>query len=321
MKVIFAGTSEFAVPSLEHLISYSDEVVAVITQPDRPRGRGREIHSSPVKTIAESHGIPIYQPENIKSPESIERVKSFGKVGALVVAAYGQIIPGELLRWQSYCAVNLHASLLPKYRGAAPIQHAIIAGEQQTGVTTMCMDEGLDTGDILLQETVDIFPDETAEELTQRLALIGAKLLLSTLEKLEEGTISPISQNENLATYAKSLSSDAGDIDWSHSARDIHNLIRGVTPKPGANTSFRGSKIKIWRSGIAELSGRFANPGVILAVNNDSIIVATGEGAVKIIELQPESRKRMSASSFAKGANIHPNDNFEVKFVSKSCKA
>jgi methionyl-tRNA formyltransferase len=314
LNVIFAGTSEFAVPTLEALIASPYEVVAVITQPDKPKGRGREVRMPPVKVVALAHSIPVLQPEKIRDPASIAEIEAFGPVGAMVVAAYGQIVPPDLLSWPGRGCVNVHGSILPKYRGAAPIQHAIIAGETQTGVTTMLMDEGLDTGDILLQEAVEIYPNENAGELTQRLALLGARLLIRTLDGLEDGTIAPIPQDNDLATIARSLKRDAGAVDWSRAADDIVNLIRGCTPRPGAFTKLGGTQVKVWNATVAERDGQVGEPGEILGVDKDGIVVVAGSGSVRLTEVQPESRKKMSAADFARG-RVKPGQRFDVRFV------
>lgn len=312
MKVIFAGTSEFAVPSLEALIASAHEVVAVVSQPDKPKGRGREMQMPPVKQIALAHSIPVLQPEKLRDPASIAEIKEFGPIGSMVVAAYGQIVPSELLSWPAHGCVNVHGSILPKYRGAAPIQHAIIAGETQTGVTTMLMDEGLDTGDILLQEAIDIGPSETAGELTPRLAWLGAGLLIRTLDGLEDGTIAAIPQDDDLKSIARSLKRDAGAMDWSRSADEIVSLIRGCTPKPGAFTKLGETQIKIW-SAVAEPDGVSGEVGEILVVDKDGILVASGSGSLRLLEVQPESRKRMSAADFARGG-VKVGQRFEVRF-------
>ena len=306
-------------PSLEALIASPYEVVAVVTQPDKPRGRGRELQMPPVKVIAQAHSIPVLQPEKMRDPASIAEIKAYGPVGAMVVAAYGQIVPPDLLDWPAHGCVNVHGSILPKYRGAAPIQHALIAGEKQTGVTTMLMDVGLDTGDILLQESVDIGPDETAGDLTPRLALLGAKLLIRTLNDMEGGTIAPIPQDNDLASIARSLKRDAGVIDWSRSADEIVNLIRGCTPKPGAFTKLGAAQVKVWHATLLgrDLKSRPSTesgaPGQITSVGKDGIEVAAGSGSVCLIEVQPESRKRMSAADFARGG-VKLGDRFDVRF-------
>lgn len=314
MKVIFAGTSPFAVPSLEALIASAHEVLAVITQPDKPRGRGREMQITPVKGIALAHGIPIMQPEKISSPESMDEIKAYGSIGSFVVVAYGQKIPKVLLEWPKYGVVNVHGSILPKYRGAAPIQYAVIQGEQQTGVTTMLMDEGWDTGDMLLQEALDIGPDENAGELSERLAILGAKLLVRTLNGLEMGSINPIPQDNELASMARSITRDGGIIDWIQAAFDIVNRIRGCSPRPGAFTKYNGILVKVGRARVDQLEGHLGEPGEILKIDQTGVVIAAGEGSVTLLEVQPESRKMMNAADFARGSKLTVGSRFEVRF-------
>ena len=314
MKLIFVGTSPFAVPSLEAVIASPHEILAVYTQPDRPSGRGKHLRPSPVKEVALAHSIPLCQPERIGDPDAVAQIKGLGPIGGMVVVAYGQKITPDLLNWPHYGVVNVHGSILPKYRGAAPIQHAIISGEEQTGVTTMLMDEGWDTGDMLLQEAVDIYPDENADQLSERLALLGARLLVRTLQGLEDGTIAPIPQDDELATLAPSLRRDAGAIDWSRTSTDIANLIRGCTPRPGAFTRIGGLQIKIWRAVVQDVRQTLDEPGHIVDLANDGITVAARHGAVKIAEVQPESRRRMTAADFARGSKLSTGDRFDLRF-------
>ena len=313
MKLIFVGTSPFAVPSLEAVIASPHEILAVYTQPDRPGGRGKQLRASPVKEIALAHSIPLCQPDRIGGPDAVAQIKGLGPIGAMVVVAYGQKITCDLLCWPHHGVVNVHGSILPKYRGAAPIQHAIIAGEKQTGVTTMLMDEGWDTGDILLQEAVDIYPNENADELSERLALLGARLLVRTLEGLETRTIAPIPQDNELATLAPSLRRDAGSIDWSHTATDIVNLIRGCTPRPGAFTRISGLQIKIWTAIVQDSGTNLGEPGQVIDVADDGITVAARAGAVRVLEVQPESRRRMPAADFARGSKVSTGDRFDLR--------
>jgi methionyl-tRNA formyltransferase len=313
MKVVFAGTSEFAVPSLEALIASAHEALAVVTQTDKPKGRGGQVQMPPVKEIALAHSIPVLQPDNMADPGSIAEIKRFGPIGAMAVVAYGQKIPAEILEWPRHGCVNVHGSILPKYRGAAPIQHAIIAGEKTTGVTTMLMDEGWDTGDILLQEPVDILPDENAGSLSRRLSFAGARLLTKTLDGLEQGKISPIPQDEGLATLAHSLKRDAGAIDWSAPADVIANLVRGCTPKPGAFTRRDGVMVKVWRAAIDRPEGCQGEPGEVIRVDHEGLVIAAGAGSVRLVDVQPESRKRVPAAEFARGAHLKPGDRFEVR--------
>ncbi len=320
MKVIFTGTSDFAVPSLEALIaSPQHDLLAVITQPDKPRGRGRGMRYSPVKEIALAHGYPILQPEKLRARESVEEIKSYGPIGAMVVVAYGQKIPPELLTWPKYGVVNVHGSILPKYRGAAPIQHAIIAGETRTGVTTMLMDEGWDTGDILLQESLDILPDENSGELSKRLAILGSRLLIRTLNDLRDGTVAPQPQDDDMATMARALPSDAGYIDWSRPADVVVNLIRGCTPKPGAFTGHNGTLVKVWAASVRKPDGKAGEPGEVVAIHDGRVEVAAGEGSVDLVEVQAEGRKRMPAGDFARGARLMPGDRFDVRIKAAEC--
>ncbi|MDH7601592.1 MAG: methionyl-tRNA formyltransferase [Armatimonadota bacterium] len=312
LKIVFAGTSEFAVPSLCALVASEHDVLTVITQPDRPSGRGGKLQMTPVKEAALAHGLLVLQPEKISEPEFVTSLKELGSVDAMVVVAYGQKIPSDILRWPKFGVINVHGSLLPKYRGAAPIQHALIAGEKTTGVTTMLIDEGWDTGPILLQREVEILPDENAGELSQRLAEVGAQLLLETLAGLEQGTINPVSQDHSLATYAPSLKSNAGLIDWSASAEAIINLVRGCTPKPGAFTSRNGLLLKVWRARAEEVDASLGSPGEIMAVDKDGIVVAAGQGMVRLLEVQPASRRKMSAAEYALGARLKPGDRFDL---------
>ena len=313
MRTIFTGTSPFAVPCLEAVLASEHEVAAVVTQQDRPRGRGRELHMPPVKEIALQHSIPVLQPERIADANSVSELKKHDPIDAMIVVAYGQKIPPAILEWPKHGVVNVHGSILPKYRGAAPIQYAIINGDTQTGITTMLMDEGWDTGDILLQETVDIGEDENSGELAVRLAAVGANLLVRTLDGLEAGSISPVKQDDSQATLARSLDRDAGAIDWSKTAGDIVNLIRGCTPRPGAFTNVDDTQVKVWRAVVVQPTGRPGEPGEVIDVSRDGVLVAAGEGSVKLIEVQPESRKRMSAGDFARGSDVAVGSRFRTR--------
>ncbi len=247
MRVAFLGTPEFAVPSLERLVEAGYDVVAAVTQPDKPKGRGRTLAASPVKICAERLGIPVRQPARIKDPAALELFRSFG-VDAMAVVAYGKIIPQSIIDVAPLGLVNVHSSLLPKYRGAAPMQWAIAEGETRTGVTTMLIDAGLDSGDILLAAETEIGPEENAVELSERLSPMGADLLVQTLRALEEKKITPQPQDHERATFAPMLTKEAGNIDWSRPAREIHNRVRGFQPWPGAYSWFRGQSLHIWES-------------------------------------------------------------------------
>jgi methionyl-tRNA formyltransferase len=303
MRIVYMGTSPFAVPSLQALVDAGHEVVAVVTQPDRPKGRGRGYHMSPVKELALELGLPIFQPEKIREESAVEQIRSYGQLDAIVVASFGQIIPQAILNMPKYGNINVHASLLPKYRGAAPIQYAVWMGETTTGVTTMLMDAGLDTGDILLMREVEIDPHENAGELEERLSMIGAELLIETLSGLERGEIVPRPQDHEKATVARSIKREQGRIDWSKPAKDIVNLIRAFTPRPGAFTKFDNTEIKTIQAEFGPAVEKKA-PGEIVEITKDSIIVLAGEGSVRLIELQPENRKKMNAGEFARGARI-----------------
>ncbi len=298
------GTSRFAAPTLQAIVDAGHEVVAVVTQPDRPSGRGRGVHMSPVKELALSLGLPVFQPEKIRDPQAVEQIRSYEPLDAIVVAAFGQIIPQSVLDIPKYGSINVHASLLPKYRGAAPIHYAIMSGEQKTGVTTMLMNAGLDTGDILLMRETDIGPEETTGELETRLADLGAQLLVETLDKLERGEIQPQPQDHEKATVARSLKREQGQIDWNKSAEEIVNLIRAFAPRPGAYTFLNGTELKIYKASVNnQPTGKYQN-GQVIEVARDAIIVAAGQGSVRLIEVQPENRKRMNAGEFARGARI-----------------
>ncbi len=302
MRIVFMGTPEFAVTSLKALIDAGENVVAVVTQPDRPKGRGRRLASPPVKVLAESHSIPVLQPEKIKTPQFYEELSKFSP-DLICVAAYGKILPKNILELPPLGCINVHASLLPKLRGAAPINWAIIRGERITGVTTMFMDEGMDTGDILLKEEVAIDDEDTAETLTEKLAPLGGKLLIKTLKALRKGTLKPIPQDDSKATYAPMLKKEMGRVDWSKGAREIRNLIRGLIPWPGAFTTLGGKVLKLYRAEVAEGGGE---PGTVIEAGEAGLMVATGERALKVLELQLEGGKRLSATAFLRGHRIEP---------------
>lgn len=304
MRLIYLGTPTFAVPALERLVAGGHEVVEVVTQPDRPKGRGKQLFSSPVKEAALRMGLPVFQPERVRRPEAVEHLRAHG-VELMVIVGYGQIIPQSILDLAPRGIINVHGSLLPKYRGAAPIQWSIVNGETVTGVTTMKIDAGLDTGDMLLKAETAIGPEETAVELGQRLAPLGAGLLMETLSRLDE--IAPERQNPAEATYAPILKKEDGLIDWRQSAQSIHNRIRGLQPWPGAYSAFRGQTINIWRSSAAAWPAPpGARPGQIVSVK--PVLVSTGDGLLELSEVQLEGRKRISASDFANGQRLSHNE-------------
>lgn len=295
------GTAEFAVPTFKRLLASRREVIGVVTQPDRPSGRGREMRISPVKQIALDAGITIHQPERVRSEDFVALVKEMSP-DAIVVAAFGQIIPKVILDIPRLGSINVHASLLPKYRGAAPVHYALFNGETVTGVTTMLMDPGLDTGPVLLQKEVGILPDDNEGSLEVRLAEVGADLLIETIELLEKGAITPKPQDASLATYAPSVKKEECRIDWNQDSNEIVNRIRGCTPRPGAYTILDDSVLKIWSAEMGE--GESGRPGEVIELRQDGILVRAGRGAVRLAEVQPENRKRMTAGDFARGYGI-----------------
>ena len=291
------GTPEFAVPSLEKLINNGHEICAVFTKPDKPVGRKKIITPPPVKTFALSHNLKVYQPERIKSAETEELIKSLNP-DLIAVVAYGKIISKNIIETPKYGCINVHGSLLPKYRGAAPIQWSIINGDTVTGVTTMFMDEGLDTGDILLQRKVFINENETSDELKNRLSVIGAELLIETIQKLEEGTLERKPQDNAQATLSPPLDKINGQIYWGKSAREIHNLIRGANSWPIAYTTIMGKRFKIYKSKISNLRSNY--PGKVVSVD-PFVIGCGGNTSLELLEVQIEGKKRMSAADFARG--------------------
>ena len=302
MRLIFLGTPAFAVPTLERIVAAGHQVLTVVTQPDRPRGRGQHPAPPPVKETALRLGLPVYQPERVRRPEAVEHLRDLAPE-AMVVVGYGQIIPQSVIDLAPLGIINVHASLLPKYRGAGPIQWAIINGETRTGVTTMRIDAGLDTGDMLLKSETEIGADETAVELGQRLALMGADLLVKTLDGLAHGVITPQPQNSAEATLAPLLKKEDGVIDWSQPAAAIHNRVRGLQPWPGASTSFRGQALHIWRSRVR--TGQAA-PSRFVSLKPP--VVGCGANSLELVEVQMEGRKRMSAADFANGQRLTDND-------------
>ena len=308
MRIIFMGTPDFAVASLKALCdSNKHEILAVITQPDKPKGRGQKMLMTPVKEYALDEGLTVFQFPQVKSPEVISLLKELNP-DIIVVAAFGQFLSKEILSLPKYGCINVHASLLPKYRGAAPIHYAIINGEKESGVTIMQMDIGMDTGDMLAKATVKIDDDMTMEKLHDELKDIGGALLLDTLDKIELQTIHPEKQNNDEATYAKLLNKEIEKIDWSKNANVVHNLIRGLNPTPGAYTNTSdGKKLKIYKSFVI-MQNYESLPGTVVAIGKKSFTVACGEGALEIFEVQPESKKRMEASVFINGRGIQTDD-------------
>jgi len=302
MRLVFLGTPAFAVPTLERMVEAGHEVLAVVTQPDRASGRGQQTAAPPVKVAALRLGLAVYQPERVRRPEAVEYLRNLA-VDAMVVVGYGQIIPQSVIDLAPLGVINVHASLLPAYRGAGPIQWAILNGETRTGVTTMRIDAGLDTGDMLLKAETEIGAEENAIELGRRLAAMGADLLVETLRGLEAGTIVPEKQDSALATYAPLLKKEDGLIAWNQPAAAIHNRVRGLQPWPGAYTALRGSLLHIWKARPAAGSG---TPGRIVSLR--PLTVACGDGALELVEVQMEGRKRMPATDFANGHRLAEND-------------
>ena len=301
MRIVFMGTPEFAVPSVEALLKSDDRVVGIVTQPDRPRGRGQRLSPSPVKVIARREQIPVLQPAKMKDPSFMAELSGW-KPDVIAVAAFGRILPPAILSFPPRGCINVHASLLPKYRGAGPIQWALINGETETGITTMLMDEGMDTGAILLQATMAIGQDDTAGSLSSRLADLGGRLLVETLTQLKTGTLTPRLQDHGQATLAPLLKKEDGAVNWTMSATSIANRIRGLTPWPGAYTFLRMDRWTISRSVALDEATNLA-PGQITAVTKDAIHVATGKGVLAIRELQPANGRRMPVGQYLAG---HP---------------
>ncbi len=308
MRVVFIGTPEFAVPPLGALLSHRYEVCAVITQPDRPSGRGHKLQASPVKLFAQSKNIPVFQPDKIKSEENRSVVESFHS-DFIVVAAYGQILPLWLLQAARIATVNIHGSLLPKYRGAAPVAWSILNGDRITGVTTMLMAEKLDSGPILLQKEVSIPLTITTGELMAELSSVGACLLIETLDGMQKNAFTPRTQDENLVSWAKRINKEVAQISWKKTALSIHNQIRAMNPWPGANADFRGETILIWRSFPEPLSNSINAPGTFLGVSDSGIRVQCGEGTVlALLELQAPAKGRVTGRDFANGMRLQAGD-------------
>ncbi len=301
MKLIFMGTPDFAVPCLESLIDAGHEIAAVFTQPDKPVGRKQVLTPSPVKVCAEKHGITVYQPRSVRTDDAVSIVRNIAP-DCVVVVAFGKIIPPEMLAIPRLGFVNVHGSLLPKYRGAAPIQWAVIDGEKRTGVTTMQMDEGLDTGDILDVMSTDIGENETSGELFDRLAPMGAELIVKTLEKLEQGIVTPIKQDDSLSNYAKIITKDMAQIDFSVSAEAAFNCIRGFNPWPVAYTIISGRGMKVF---AAEKVGSVKGAAGEVVCSDKSLVVAFGDGnGLEFTDVQLEGSKRMPAADLLKGRSI-----------------
>lgn len=300
MKLVFCGTPQFAVPSLEKLAAAGFDVRLVISQPDRPQGRGMQLAAPPVKQAALKLGLPVIQPDKIKKNEEFQKQLAEIVPGAIIVVGYGRIIPPWMLHLPRFGNINVHGSLLPKYRGAAPIQWAIACGETVTGVTTMRLDEGLDTGDILLQQKMEVLPEDTAITLAPRMAAIGADLLVETLRRLEQGSIAPVAQDHSQATLAPILKKEDGLVDFNRTASEIHNRLRGFQPWPGAYTSFRGKNLKIIEA--RPLPEMPSMPQGELHVQGEKLFVGCSGGTIlELLQLQPEGKKAITAREFLSG--------------------
>lgn len=320
MRIIFMGTPDFAVPSLKALVENKYDVVAVVTQVDKPKGRGHKLMPPPVKEYALSQNIPVIQPVKLsKEPEIVEKLMKLNP-DVIVTCAFGQILPQSVLDIPKFGTINVHGSLLPKYRGAAPIHWAIINGEKKTGITTMFTDIGLDTGDMLLKDEIQIHDDMTVGELHDIMSLQGAKTLIRTLVELEKGTLERIKQDEKEATYAPKVDKETGHISWENTSKKIHDLIRGTTPWPGAWTEFSGTKVRLWGSKPLEdaemkvmghINAEKVKPGTILVIDSNGVIVKTADGAILIKEIQVGSKKRMTPYDYSLGHDFRPGMIFE----------
>lgn len=303
MKLVFMGTSMFAVPALEKLIENNYSIVGVVTQPDRPKGRGKRVLPTPIKQTAEQNNLPVIQPLKIRDNNAINQITKWDP-DLIIVVSYGQIIPKEILEYPHFGCINIHASLLPEYRGAAPIQRAIMDGKKTTGVTTMFMEEGLDTGDIIMQVPISIYNDMDHGDLEKVLALTGAELLMDTLSTIQSGSMPRRKQDNDKANYAAMISSEEEKIDWTKPVQNINDKIRALAPKPGAFTYINGTKIKLYKTSIVGENQK-GKAGLVLKVEKDSFTVQTGQGILLIKEVQRENKKRMSTREFLQGFNLH----------------
>ena len=309
MRVIFMGTPDFAVGTLEEIIRAGHQVVLVVSQPDKAVGRSKALKYTPVKACAVSHGIEVYQPERVKESACIEHLREY-QPDIIIVEAFGQIIPKAILDMPKYGCVNIHASLLPKYRGAAPIQWAVINGDQVTGVTTMRMDEGLDTGDMIMKEEVQIRSDETGGSLFDRLAETGARLCVKTMAAIDNGTAVYTQQDESKATHTAKIHKELGSIDWTRNAEEIECLIRGLDPWPSAYTRLGDKTLKIWKAAVLSHE-QLAAPGCLVKVSKNTIWVQAGNGVLELLEVQLEGKKRMTTEAFLNGYTVEEGTYFK----------
>ena len=308
MKIVYMGTPDFAVAPLEAILKAGHEVSAVVTQPDKQKGRGKEVQMTPVKECALQHGIPVFQPVKIKEKEAVEQLSSY-PADIFVVAAFGQILSEEILNMPRFGCINIHASLLPAYRGAAPIQWVILNGEKETGVTIQQMEKGLDTGDMLLKTVVPIDAKETGESLHDKLMEAGAWLVVDALSKIEKGEVIPQKQDDERSSYASKLTKSMGRINWEKDAKELERLVRGLNSWPSAYTFYRGKTLKIWEADVIEEleDGKYKNqPGCVAGVEKDYFDVATGKGILRIRSLQLEGKRRMTVREFLAGYEIAP---------------
>lgn len=306
MRIIFMGTPDFAVGALEKIIEAGHDVCLVVTQPDKPKGRGKEMQFPPVKECALNHDIPVFQPVKIREESAVEELRKY-QADMFVVAAFGQLLTEEILNMPKYGCINIHASLLPMYRGAAPIQWVIIRGEKETGITIMQMDKGLDTGDMLLKKVLPLDGTETGESLHDRLAVLGAEAIVEAIPMIEKGELQPEKQGDDNTFYAKMLTKALGHIDWSMTSEEIERLVRALNSWPSAYSSLHGKNVKIWEA-YPEESNDASEAGKVIKVEKDAIYVKTGNGALKITELQLEGKKRMKVKDFLLGYKVVPGE-------------
>ncbi|MCF0121833.1 MAG: methionyl-tRNA formyltransferase [Lachnospiraceae bacterium] len=300
MKIVFMGTPDFSVNTLEAILEAGHQVAAVVTQPDKTKGRGKILQATPVKEVAMAHGLTVYQPKKVREDGFLEKLKKIHP-DVIVVVAFGQIIPGTILKLPKFGCINVHASLLPKYRGAAPIQWALINGEEVSGVTIMRMDAGVDTGDILSKEEILLEKDETSSSLFGKLREMGARQLVQTLERLEDGTVQPQKQPAESSTdYARMINKADGLINWRKDAKSIERLIRGMNPWPSAFTRMKGKNLKIWKADVLQQDSKLA-PGTVVSAGKEGLSVQTGKGQLNILELQLEGKNRMDVDAFLRG--------------------
>ncbi|AEF94144.1 Methionyl-tRNA formyltransferase [Desulfotomaculum nigrificans CO-1-SRB] len=305
MRIVYMGTPDFAVTSLKALLAVGHQIVAVVTQPDKPKGRGKQVQPPPVKVLALEHNLPVLQPTSIKTVEFLQQLQAL-EPDCIVVVAYGKILPPAILNLPPKGCINVHASLLPYYRGSAPIHWAVINGERETGVTTMFMNEGMDTGDMILKKSLAIGPEDNVGLVHDRLAHLGAEALVETIELLEQNKAPRIPQDHSAATYAPMLHKEHEEIHWDRPAVSIHNHVRGMDPWPGAFTTWQGKVLKIWRTKLTDRHDLPVSPGTVVESLTDGLLVQTGEGQLLITELQLQGSRRMGFSEFLRGKKIMP---------------